>query len=138
MPIDTKNKYLYSNSKDPAHVLRPLLFRHRIKALLRLSTNTNFCYLKFDLTNCSWEKIAKIAKHVLQGQLRCQNDCNTILYDTSFSSKVERVLFQPLHRKSNCRGLRCGHFATSTDLLALILQFWQFFSQEQFVKSNFK
>ena len=30
----------------------------------------------------------------------------------------ERVLFQPLHWKSNRRGLRCGHFATSTDLIA--------------------
>ena len=39
-----------------SHVLRPLHFRNRIKALLRLSTNTNLCSLKFDLTNCSWEK----------------------------------------------------------------------------------
>ena len=38
------------------HVLRPLHFRHRIKALLRPSTNANLCYLKFDLTNWSWEK----------------------------------------------------------------------------------
>jgi len=37
----------------------------------------------------------------------------------------ERVLFQPLHQKSNRRGLPCGHFATSTDLIAPILQFWQ-------------
>ena len=29
-------------------------------------------------------------------------------------------------------------FATSTDLIALDLQFWQFFSQQQFFKSNFK
>ena len=35
------------------HVLRPLHFRHRIKALLRHSTNPNLCYLKFDLINCS-------------------------------------------------------------------------------------
>ena len=32
---------------------------------------------------------------MLQGQLRCQNDRNAILYDTSFSSMVERVLFHP-------------------------------------------
>ena len=38
------------------HVLRPLHFRHWIKALCRPSTKTNLCYLKFDLTNCSWEK----------------------------------------------------------------------------------
>ena len=31
-------------------------FRHRIKAIWRPSTNANLCYLKFDLTNCSWEK----------------------------------------------------------------------------------
>ena len=37
-------------------MLRPSHFRHRIKALLRPSTNANLCYLKFDLTNCSWEK----------------------------------------------------------------------------------
>ena len=38
------------------HVLKPLHFSHRIKVLLRPSTNANLCYLKFDLTNCSWEK----------------------------------------------------------------------------------
>ena len=38
------------------HVLRRLHFKHRIKGLLRPSTNANLCYLKFDLTNCSWEK----------------------------------------------------------------------------------
>ena len=40
-------------------MLRPLHFRHRIKALLRSSTNANLCYLRFDLTNCSWEKICQ-------------------------------------------------------------------------------
>ena len=34
-----------------SHVLKPLHFSHRIQALLRLSTNANLCYLKFDLTN---------------------------------------------------------------------------------------
>ena len=33
----------------------------------------------------------------------------------------ERALFQPWDWKRYRRGLRCGHFATSTDLLALIL-----------------
>ena len=37
-------------------------FRHRIKALLRPSTNANLCYLKFDLTNCSWENCCQICK----------------------------------------------------------------------------
>ena len=40
--------------RSHAHVLKPLHFSHRIKALLRPSTNANLCYLKFDLTNCSW------------------------------------------------------------------------------------
>ena len=44
------------------HVLRPLHFRHRIKALLRLSTNANLCSLKFDLTNCSWEIVCQNCK----------------------------------------------------------------------------
>ena len=38
------------------HVLRPLHFKHRIKGILRPSTNANLCYLKFNITNCSWEK----------------------------------------------------------------------------------
>ena len=33
------------------HVLKPLHFSHRIKALLGLSTNYNLCFMKFDLTN---------------------------------------------------------------------------------------
>ena len=37
-------------------MLKHLHFSHRIKVLLRPSTNANLCYLKFDLTNCSWEK----------------------------------------------------------------------------------
>ena len=40
--------------------------------------------------------------------------------------------------KSNRRGLRCGHFDTSTDLVTLFMQIWQFFSWTHFVKSNFK
>ena len=50
---------LYKKEKNPIsypHVLRPLHFRHRIKALLRPSTNANLCYLRFDLTNWSWGK----------------------------------------------------------------------------------
>ena len=43
---------------------------------------------------------------MLQGQLRCQNDRNAILYDTSFSSMVERVLFHPL----SSRFLKENHF----------------------------
>ena len=49
-------KYLIQTQDLIPHVLRPLHFRHRIKALLRPSTNANLCYLRFDLTNCSWEK----------------------------------------------------------------------------------
>ena len=53
--IRKKRKYIfYPNCWT--HVLRLLHFRHRIKALLRPSTNAHLCYLKFDLTNCSWEK----------------------------------------------------------------------------------
>ena len=33
---------------------------------------------------------------MLEGRLRWQNDRNAILYDTSFRSMVERVLFHPL------------------------------------------
>ena len=39
-----------------AHVLKPLHLSHRIMALLRPSTIVNLCYLKFNLTNCFWEK----------------------------------------------------------------------------------
>ena len=53
------------NQNTVAHVLRLLYFRHRIKPLLRPSTNANLCFLKFDLTNCSWEIFAKVAKWVL-------------------------------------------------------------------------
>ena len=39
-----------------SHVLKPLYICHRIMAPMRLSTNTNLPFLKFDLTNCFWEK----------------------------------------------------------------------------------
>ena len=61
--ISTKSETtILSKFNGWPHVLRPLHFRHRIKALLRPSTNANLCYLKIDLTKCSWEKIVKIAK----------------------------------------------------------------------------
>ena len=41
---------------DGAHVLKPLYICHRIMAPMRLSTNTNLPFLKFDLTNCFWGK----------------------------------------------------------------------------------
>ena len=61
--------------------------------------------------------MAKITKTVLQTQLRCQNDPNAILYDFSFSSKVERVIFHPLSLcflKENhfSRGSCVGNFGT--------------------------
>ena len=40
----------------------------------------------------------------------------------------ERVLFHPWDWKWFRRGWSSGHFDTSTDLLAPLLQFWQFFS----------
>ena len=44
------------------HVLRPLHFKHRIKGLLRPSTNANLCFLKFELTNCSCEIFCQSCK----------------------------------------------------------------------------
>ena len=43
---------------------------------------------------------------MLEGRLRWQNDRNAILYDTSFSPMVERVLFHPL----SSRFLKENHF----------------------------
>ena len=45
-----------TNPCTRTRVLKSLHFCHWIKAVLRPSTNANFCYLKLDLTNCSWEK----------------------------------------------------------------------------------
>ena len=39
----------------------------------------------------------------------------------TWPTEDERVLFQPFHSKRHFRGLRCDHFTTSADLLALIV-----------------
>ena len=45
---------------------------------------------------------------------------------------------QPLNWKRYCRGLRCGHFDTSTHLVTVFMQFWHFLSWTHVVKSKFK
>ena len=42
--------HIHTGAYQIPHVLRPLHFRHRIKGLLRPSTNADLCYLKFG--NC--------------------------------------------------------------------------------------
>ena len=77
-----------------------------------------------------WDQRDQIARH--------RNPLKNGSLSENVMKEGERVLFQSLHRKSNPRGMRCGHFATSIDLIAPILQFWQKKIQEQFVQSNFK
>ena len=77
-----------------------------------------------------WDK--KHQKH------RHGNPLKTGSLSENLMKEGERAPFQPRNGKRYRRGLRCGHFDTSADLIAPILQFWQFFPQEQFVKSDFK
>ena len=77
-----------------------------------------------------WDQSAQRARH--------RNPLKNGSLSENVMKEGERVLFQPLHWKINRRGLRCGQFETSTDLVALFMQFWQFFSWTHFVKSQFK
>ena len=89
--------YFYKNApKLKAHVLGPFHFIWWIEAKYKPSTHQEFRYLKFDLTNWVPEN-GNFSKTIsAKGQPRWQNDRNAILYDISFSGKVERVLFHPL------------------------------------------
>ena len=89
-----------------------------------------FFHRLFDTPMHLWDQSAQIARH--------RNPLKNGSLSENVTKEGERGLFQPLNWKRYCKGLCCGHFYTSTDLVARILQFWEFFSQEQFVKSNFK
>ena len=96
-------------------MLRPLHFRHRIKALLRPSTNANLCYLRFDLTNCSWGKncqncISGATRSVEVAKLPQRNPLQYLFQWKGQKSTLSPSFITFSEREPFLRGFLCGLF----------------------------
>ena len=102
-------------------MLRPLHFRHQIKALLRPSTNANLCYLRFDLTNCSWGK-------------NCQNCISSATRSVEVAKLPQRNPLQYLFQWKGQKSTLSPSFITFSEREPFLRgflwwTFWTFWSQ---------